>query len=178
MVGNLNKLRADISPTLTTDVTYLSSLYLDLVSSETIDSFLDAPESPYLRTKRGSPRRFWKGIPNVHNLKKPLYKPLVSVIEEIRKAFLPKHGVPIGVSRVVRDIHHTRLRHEIGLKMRPDFVVVAEGSSFELPHRASSNFHGIEDVGYTNAASVFEVKREKTKGTDEENMTQLGMHCQ
>lgn len=114
MAVKLNELRADIGPILTTNDSYLSSLYLDLVTSESIDAFLNVSESPYLR----------------------------------------------------------------GLKMRPDFVVAAEGSSFEIPHRSSPSFPGIGDVGYSNAASVFEVKREKTRGTDDENVLQLGYHCQ
>lgn len=178
MVVKLDELRADIGPILTTKDTYLSTLYLDLVTSESIDAFLDAPESPFLRTKRGSPGVGWKGIPSVTNIKKPLYKPLLSIIQDVREAFLTEQGTSFVASRVVRDTHHTRMRYENGLKMRPDFVVVAEGSSFEVPHRSSPSFPGVEDVGYTNVATVFEVRREKSRGTDEENVTQIGLHCQ
>lgn len=178
MVENINKQKADFGPILMADERFLSTLYVDLVTTECIDAFLDAAHSPYGRTKSGSAGGRWKGLPRATNLKKPLYKPLLGVIEQVRKAFsLTPHG-PAGVSRVVRDIHNTRLRDENGLKLRPDFVVVAEGPSFETPSVSSKSFCGLEGLGYTNAASVFEVRREKTKGTDEENVFQVGLHCQ
>lgn len=87
--------------------------------------------------------------------------------------------MPGGVSRVVYDTNNPRLRHKTGLKMRPDIVVVADGPSFEVPSSSSSCFKGLEGIGYSNAASLFEVLKESDKSLDNNDaVLQAGFHCQ
>lgn len=177
MVANLKELTADLGPIFTTGDDFLSTLYSDLATVECIDAFLDAPDSPFVRNRRGNGGR-WRGVPKYAKVDTSIHQPLIDIIEQVREAFQSTQSSPVGVSRAVRDIHDTDLRHENGLKIRPDFVVIAEGPSFETPSRESKMFKGLHGIGYANTAAVFEVKREKSKDLDQDSVLQIGLHCQ
>lgn len=174
---DLKELTADLGPIFTTSGTFLSTLYCDLATTQCIDAFLDAPQSPFVRNRRGSGGR-WRNVPRYAKVDSSFHAPLMSIIEQVMRAFSPENGIPVGVSRVIHDIHDDDLRHENGLKLRPDFVVVAEGPSFETPSRDSKMFKGLDGLGYANTASVFEVSRERSKDLDQDKVVQIGHHCQ
>lgn len=178
MVGTLQELTVELGPVFHSDNILTSTLYHDLASTERIDAFLDASQTPFSRTSVGSPRGRWKSVPKAVKLEETISQSLLGIIEQIRGEFPSNRTVPSGVSRAVRDTSNLDLRYENGLKMRPDMLVVAAGPSFEVPSRASECFCGLDDLGYTNAASIFEVRRQRAKGTDQEHLEQLGLHCQ
>lgn len=176
---DMRELTTDLGPIRTTEQSFLATLYHDIATPECIDAFLDAPNSPFQRHQPGSPGGRWKRVPKLVKIQKHIRQSVMTVIKQIRIAFSSKEPVPTGVSRVVCDTHNPRLRHENGLKMRPDIVVVAEGPSFEVPSSSSSCFKGLEGIGYSNTACFFEVRRESDESSNHDDVVlQAGLHCQ
>lgn len=172
------QLLKEVQPIYVTDGKYIKTLYPKVATTKAINEFLDAPNSPFQRTRPGSKGGRWKGIPEVADREAYIYSPMAKAIETVRKAFHSKVPAIPGVSRKVIDTHDSNLYHLNHLLTRPDLVVRAEGPSFELPSKTSQSFQGMDALGYTNVAAVFELKREESKGTDEENVGQLGRYCQ
>lgn len=172
------QLLKEVGSIYVTDNDYVKTLYRKLATAKEINEFIDSADSPFKRTEPKSPKGRWVGIPEVAERESHLYKPLAQAIEAVRKAFHSKIAAVPGVSRQVIDTHDANFYHLNHLVTRPDIVVRAEGPSFELPSKSSQSFQGMKALGYTNVAAVFELKREQSKGTDDENVGQLGRYCQ
>lgn len=164
----------------TTSLDFLYSLYDDTATVQDIDSFLDLPETPFKRKKRDTAQGRWAGIPQSPKREEKIYPPLTAVFQAIIAHFGNNltDSSDVGVVREIVDTHDTSLVNENKTKSRPDYIVRAEGPSFELPTTTSQRIAGHETLGYTNTAAVFEVKMERTRGSDVQQVGQLARYCE
>ncbi|KAF6760728.1 hypothetical protein DFP72DRAFT_1091935 [Ephemerocybe angulata] len=99
----------------------------------------------------------WGDIPEEIELEDELYAPLLKIIKHIVEG----PGKGLG-SREAIDTHIRWFVHHDGEKTRPDIAIKATGPSFQVPLPMASQKSGeppIVVVGYSNVASVFDVKR-------------------
>lgn len=174
------QLLKELGEIATTTIEFLLSLYDNVATLQEIDAFLDSPDCPFKRKVLGSPEGHWIGIPQPPKRENKIYTPLMNVFQSIVTHFDNGDSDEFGpgVVRDIVDTHDTSLENENKTKSRPDYVVRAEGPSFEIPSTTSQRMDGHETLGYTNAASVFEVKTEKSRGSVIQQVGQLARYCQ
>ncbi|KAF5340965.1 hypothetical protein D9611_006032 [Ephemerocybe angulata] len=134
----------DLGELPTVDNSALDELYKDIVSERRIDAFL-AKSTLY-----DLERQIWVDIPSATENKSNLTSLLVAVIKTIVNE--------LGHSKSTREIvdaRNTEFPHldDCTQFSKPDIAIKAAGPSFSLPH-------GDHAVGFSNAASVFDVKRD------------------
>ena len=105
-------------------------------------------------------------LPVAVKQEKRIYHRMRGLLNHILKTFLVFSR---GVHRRVIDTHNVRFQHKGGRYTSPDLVVVAKESSFETPDNA--------DIGYSNAATYFDVKRESDMGGRDNHLTQLSLYA-
>ena len=149
------------------DDNWTTALYSDPPMSN-VEAFLSGSELYDSRKKR------WIGIPRVVLTESELYGPFITILDAILKL----HGTTDdGVKRVAHDTHNTAFYHReledmntTVYKTRPDLTISATGPSFEQPKNGAR-------VGYSNAASVFDVKLDRALGTVQDHIAQLGSYA-
>ncbi|KAF6760793.1 hypothetical protein DFP72DRAFT_881490 [Ephemerocybe angulata] len=134
----------DLGELPTVDNSALDELYKDIVSERRIDAFL-AKSTLY-----DLERQIWVDIPSATENKSNLTSLLVAVIKTIVNE--------LGHSKSTREIvdaRNTEFPHldDCTQFSKPDIAIKAAGPSLSLPH-------GDHAVGFSNAASVFDVKRD------------------
>lgn len=175
------QLLRELHPIALTNLDHVLGLYEDVATTAKIDKFLDSPGSPFKRSRPGVEKGRWNRIPKAPTREEQIYSPLKDVLVAITKALINGTATTtegVSVVREIVDTHDSSLLHDNKLKSRPDYVVRAEGPSFEIPRLDSQRFEGHETLGYTNAASVFEVKLDKYKGTETQQVGQLARYCE
>jgi len=118
-------------------------------------------------------RKKWKCIPRKVDKESRLYRPFLTMLQAILKL----HGAnDDGVTRVACDTHNKTFYHKepddlntMIYATTPDITIIATGPSFEKPEDGA-------DVGYSNAACVFDVKLNRALGTIEDHIAQLGSY--
>lgn len=127
--------------------------------------------------KKPTTRHQWTQIPPAPVKEEhDIYPGLIRLLESIVAHF---HKFPAGVERTIVNTSSTDLKHIDHQTTRPDIVICAKGPSFQIPDRSDAGqvLATSKNVGYTNAASVIEVKRDETSTTDDAMIAQLSMYC-
>ncbi|RXW16527.1 hypothetical protein EST38_g9323 [Candolleomyces aberdarensis] len=147
---------------------FYTGLYLDLVEDEEIDAFLQTSPLYNWKAKR------WTGILHPLSDSPPFTKSeLTDRLYTIISTVMEKFG-NCGTSRQLKTTHHTKLFHEMADSesaaessshySSPSFVIVAEGSSFELPPKnqpVNPRDGECEPqlIGFTNITTCIDVTR-------------------
>ena len=97
---------------------------------------------------------------------KSIYGKMVNLTNDILENFLPSTA---GVSHEVVDTHDRQFQHKEKHYTLPDMVVCAEGPSFGKPDCA--------DIGYSNVATYFDVKRQKDMGGRDKHLKQMSLYA-
>ncbi|KAF6760883.1 hypothetical protein DFP72DRAFT_1003477, partial [Ephemerocybe angulata] len=153
---------------------FLRTLYDPDIPSGPIKTFLST--TPLYDDKR----KCWVTIPPVAEREEDMYDPFLEVIKSIlANLVIPNEGAKS--TREAFDTHKTSFPHHDGAKTRPDIAIVATGPSFEDPLPAdldltNSGGETTRLVGYSNVASVFDLKRNKDNSRVEQ-IKQLAVYA-
>ena len=143
--------------------TFAESLYKGQAWDDAVDAYL---RSSTLRDADG-----WTQLPVKVEVAKEdeLYPIYHKIIEEILASRTKATGQDI---RQVHDTHAQLFAHQEldgrSLKSMPDITIAAQGPSFEKPDKG--------DVGYTNAATVIEIKK-KSEAKPNQNLRQVAVYA-
>ncbi|KAF5341005.1 hypothetical protein D9611_006098 [Ephemerocybe angulata] len=149
------------------DATFLKGLYKDVVSESKIDDFLATTEL------YDSGKHMWADLSINFQDERDLYNPLMMIIGAVVNGLGNTNG-----SRRVVDTHASTFLHadEPSHSSKPHITILATGPSFQKP-RAPEGKEGAYDatIGFSNAASVFQVTRDATS-FDDKHIERLAMH--
>lgn len=159
---------------------FVHSQFLSLASNETVQAFLTKARAVPLYDVEAQE---WVKIDRSANDEKVLYPGIAAVIEAIAKDILGAKGRGKKLRNVVlRDrkrMDHLEAYPTADYTM-PDIVIQAAGPSFQMPSKLDSSSSSIRDrVGYTNLASVVEVKLSFSAATasEQDMVNQLGVYA-
>ncbi|KAJ2915918.1 hypothetical protein MD484_g4505, partial [Candolleomyces efflorescens] len=150
----------EVSGVFTFKQGFYTSLCPDILEDEEIDAFMRA--SPLYDWEA----RQWTGIPAAHSSSSCLTKPeLIEQLSLIISAVMEEFGN--STTRKAKDTSRVKLFHEMADSesarhySSPSLVIVAEGSSFELPP-PNHSVDGVEEgepqlIGFTNITTCIEV---------------------
>ncbi|KAJ3538890.1 hypothetical protein NMY22_g4984 [Coprinellus aureogranulatus] len=131
-----------------------SAMYTEVLDSTRACSFLKTPRSGY-DLRNGT----WSALPSHPGTESELREPLVGLLNTI--AGYVYLVLPGGTTREAVDSHDIPLAHDNGTHFTsPGICIKAAGPSFEVPEHAGRS----RGLGYSNVASVLDVKLDKTKG--------------
>ncbi|KAF6746215.1 hypothetical protein DFP72DRAFT_1175729 [Ephemerocybe angulata] len=156
---------------------WMESMYCDLVDQASLDRYIASEGSGYKVNKDGEGR--WTELPRIPKQESELYRPLSAILSRLLKDFDDRPGGD-GVSREVVSSHDPKstFRYEDLKDLCPDISIVATGPSFE---RDAEEDQYIVGIGYSNVASVVEVKLDEDLGSatfdETEQVAQLAFYC-
>ncbi|KAF6760721.1 hypothetical protein DFP72DRAFT_881338 [Ephemerocybe angulata] len=156
---------------------WTKSLYCDLVNQASLDRYLASESSGYKLDETGEGR--WARIPRNPSEESALYQPVAAILSGILK-YLGDQPRGNGVTREVVRSHDPKstFRYEDLKDLCPDISIVATGPSFE---RAAAKDEYVVGIGYSNVASVVEVKRDQDLASatfnEAEQVSQLAFYC-
>ena len=156
------------------DEAYATELYRDLISDAKIEASFKAlgydPEAEYRKDDIGR----WTTLPTNPTSEFAIQGPMTALVTTILAKLAPKDK---RNTRRVEDTSATLLQHRDDLKhaTKPDISIVATGPSFELPyaHVAGAS----TTVGFSNLATAFELKLDRSKGGHKTNIEQVGIYA-
>jgi hypothetical protein len=150
------------------DEAYAKDMYTHLATDKQIKAaFNKLGYAP--RRKYGGGCGRWADLPDVAGQEEELYEKFVKIANSVVEHL----GKPAQQStRECQDTHNNQFIHRDNAshKSRPDISIVATGPSFETPN-------GKAEVGYTNMAAFFEIKKDTAKVTDEKLVQQTGVYA-
>ncbi|KAF6760702.1 hypothetical protein DFP72DRAFT_1091891 [Ephemerocybe angulata] len=120
----------------------------------------------------------WNNLPEVATVEEDIYAPLVDIISRIIQEFSTTSED--GVTREALDTSSVVLQHKDAKNhgTLPDISIKASGPSFEgLRKNAGTTSQAALGVGWSNVAAVFEVKRDKVKGSVTSHAKQIALYC-
>ncbi|KAF5341243.1 hypothetical protein D9611_005958 [Ephemerocybe angulata] len=156
---------------------WAKSLYCDVVDQASLDRYLASESSGYKLDETGEGR--WAGLPRNPSEESALYQPVAAILSGILK-YLGDQPRGNGVTREVVSSHDPKstFRYEDLKDLCPDISIVATGPSFE---RAAAKDEYVVGIGYSNVASVVEVKRDQDLASatfnEAEQVSQLAFYC-
>ncbi|KAF5340996.1 hypothetical protein D9611_006097 [Ephemerocybe angulata] len=149
------------------DSSFLKGLYRSLATDKAIKEFLASTSLYDTKEER------WTDIPKTPRKESELYAPFhkiitaIAIVEGLGKA---------GDTREVVDTHAVSFQHRDNLShtSKPDVAIVATGPSFQLPQ----GFNGPkpEGVGYSNVASVWDIKLCASREGEDKQLGQLTVY--
>jgi hypothetical protein len=154
------------------DHSFARSLYHDLASESTIDSFLKKSRS-YSVT-----HRHWKLPRNCAKLfDNDFYTPFLNVVSSIVKHFWSDawaRSTRQVVDTHVTDLQHSETDHQFHCS-RPSLVIKAEGPSFQLPRIAAGARPA--GIGFSNISSCIEIQVEGEESSVTEQLLHVAVYA-
>ncbi|KAF5336953.1 hypothetical protein D9611_002966 [Ephemerocybe angulata] len=145
------------------------SLYIHQVDEAILDDYLNSPNSHYKLDGDGTGR--WVGLPMRVEDAEELCEPLSNIISSI--LVLLEEFVGDSSTREVINSHSDTFKYGTYKEACPDISVRATGPSFESP-KSSEEY--VEGLGYSNAASVFDVLLDGHNLRDIEQASKMANH--
>jgi hypothetical protein len=156
------------------DEAYATELYRDLISDAKIEASLEAlgydPKTQYRKDGIGR----WTGLPTKPTSEAAIQGPITALVSTILAKLAPKDK---RNTRRVEDTSATLLQHRDDVKhtTKPDISIVSTGPSFELPYAHAAG--ASTTIGFSNLATAFELKLDKSKGGHKTNIEQVGIYA-
>ncbi|KAF6760722.1 hypothetical protein DFP72DRAFT_881339 [Ephemerocybe angulata] len=156
---------------------WTKSLYRDLADQASLDQYLASENSGYTLEESGKGR--WKEMPRLPKDESELYQPVAAILSRLVKD-LEGPSCREGVTRKVVNSHasDSTFRYKDLKDLCPDISIVATGPSFE---RDDKDDEYVVGIGYSNVASVVEVKLDRALGgpafNEIEQASQMAFYC-
>lgn len=150
---------------------WVPSLYHKVVSVKDAKAYLKRTTCGYRYSADGKSGR-WHSIPQTPKKEREIHDPMVILVRRIVEHFSKSSAE--GVTRTVVDTSFGRgsvFRHDNHHLTYPDISIRATGPSFEVP---GSDITG---TGYTNVASILEIKMECGEAAMKEFLLQVASYC-